>query len=180
MPKQPCSALLFVSTLFLDWGIFRDACHHLEGSFGEVIMESPTYAWEYSKHYAPEMGEGLLRRYVFFGRLIDQGEIAAIKLKTNALEQRYSVDGRRRINLDPGYLTMAKVVLASTKDYSHRIYLGEGIFAEITMMQQKGRLAGALNCYRDYQDEQTLRVFSLGRVLYDILLADSPSLSPQH
>ena len=168
-PKTPDKALFFVSTLFSDPDVFVAACAELEKTFGPVLMESPTWPWDYSEHYSDEMGSALSRRYLFFEAPIGQDEIAAAKLATNELEERFSGEGKRRINLDPGYLTLAKVVLASTKDYSHRLYLGKGIFAELTLMYQQGKFAGTVNTYRDYLDERSLRVFSLARRLFTIL-----------
>ncbi len=169
--KTPDKALFFISTLFSDTAVFIAACDELEREFGNILMESPIWPWDYSGHYSGEMGSALCRRYLFFAVPIGQDEIATAKIKTNSIEQRFAESGRRRINLDPGYLTLAKVVLASTKDYSHRLYLGNGIFAELTLMYQQGRFAGTINTYRDYLDERTLRVFSLGRKLF-ILLFD--------
>ncbi|HSW63389.1 MAG TPA: DUF4416 family protein [Dissulfurispiraceae bacterium] len=167
--KLPDRALFFISTLFADSTVFIAVCDELEKKFGSILMESPTWPWDYSEHYSDEMGSKLYRRYLFFEIPIGQDEIAAAKLTTNEIEQRFTKDGNRRINLDPGYLTLAKVVLASTKDYAHRLYLGSGIFAELTLTYQQRKLSGTMNTYRDYLDERSLRMFSLGRRLFPLL-----------
>ncbi|KAF0181049.1 MAG: hypothetical protein FD164_1600 [Nitrospirae bacterium] len=166
---MPDRALFFISTLFADSTVFVAVCDELEKKFGSILMESPTWPWDYAEHYSDEMGSKLCRRYLFFAASVGQDEIAAAKLTTNEIEQRFTEDGKRQINLDPGYLTLAKVVLASTKDYSHRLYLGSGIFAELTLTYQQGRFSGAMNTYRDYLDERSLRVFSLARRLFSLL-----------
>ncbi len=105
--------------------------------FGPVDQESAAAPWTRTNYYEPEMGDGLLRKFVFFEQLIDPGRLAAIKLLTNGIEEhkaRKTSGGlNRRINLDPGYLTEAKVVLASAKDFAHRLYIGENIYAEVTL-----------------------------------------------
>ena len=104
---------------------------------GPVELESELFSFDSTEYYREEMGPGLYRAFVAFGSPADPGLLADIKLRTQVLEEERSVvvNGcrRRRINLDPGYVTPERVVLATTKDFSHRIYLGRGIYAEITM-----------------------------------------------
>lgn len=96
--------------------------------------------------------------------------LADIKIKTNDIEGILSFEGKRRINLDPGYLTLSKIVLASTKDYAHRIYLGEGIFGEITLIYKGGTYEPHMFSYRDYQDESYIKIFMNVRSLYKKML----------
>jgi hypothetical protein len=92
--------------------------------------------------------------------MLDPGTIADIKLKTNEIEDAFSLNGKRRINLDPGYLTLAKIVLVSTKNYSHRIYLKKGIYGEVTLIYYKdGTFKPHLFTYRDYQDKACTDIF---------------------
>lgn len=170
VPKQPKKALLFVATLFSDPAVYDETCAQLESLYGPIIMESPAMPWDYSEYYGEEMGEKLLRRFIFFESLIDEGMLAGAKIATNEIEQRLAVDRKRRINLDPGYITQAKVVLASTKDYSHRIYIGQGIYAEVTLMYTKKQLQKGFFTYSDYLDERTLRIITLARKLFAAIL----------
>lgn len=167
VPYTPPRAMLLVGTLFHSDDVYYRALPFLSGHFGEIALEGPRTEWTYSDYYREEMGSPLFRRFVFFKDLVDQDSLAGIKHATNHLEQSFVVGGRRTINMDPGYLTPAKLVLASTKDYSHRIYLGTGIFAEVTLVFRKGAFRPHVNTYRDYRDEGSLRVFSIAR---DILL----------
>lgn len=169
-PKQPKKALLLVAALCADSAVYDEACTMLEGMYGPVIMESPAMPWDYSEYYGDEMGDRLFRRFLFFETLIDEGMLAGVKVATNELEHHFAVDGKRRINLDPGYVTQAKVVLASTKDYSHRMYIGQGIYAEVTLMYTKKQLQKGFFTYSDYLDERTLRTMTLARRLFSAVL----------
>jgi hypothetical protein len=141
-----------------------DEYHHrsvrlLEAICGPVLRETLPAPWEHTDYYAEELGPGLMRRFIFFERLIGQDELGDIKLKTMAIESELSERGKRTVNIDPGYLTEAKVVLASTKDYSHRICLGNGIYAEVTLYCQHGRFRDHLFTYMDYKEEKNIRLF---------------------
>jgi len=167
VPTPPEPALLLIGTLYSKEEIFTAALSCLEEYFGEAVMESPVMQWDFSGYYKEELGEAIFRRFIFFKNLIEQDHLPACKLKTCDLEDRLSVDGKRTINLDPGYLTTAKVVLASAKDYSHRIYLTDGIFAEVTLSYSKDKrnFVPFAYTYRDYCDERYLRFFSVARSL---------------
>jgi len=135
-----------------DAACFAAARPLLEELLGPVALESPLYPFESTTYYAATMGPNLLRKFYIFERLADAGSLPAWKLATNALEASLreqfhaaaALAGAEReiparpINLDVGYLTGAKLVLASTKDFAHRLYLRDGIFAEITMSFRKG------------------------------------------
>jgi hypothetical protein len=82
--------------------------------------------------------------------LIGQDQLADIKLVTNALEQARAADGRRRVNIDPGYLLLERFVLATGKNYSHRIYLGRGIYADLTLIYRQGAFRALPWTYPDY------------------------------
>jgi len=116
----------------LQWGADR-----LEQDFGKRAITSPDFSFHYSHYYDDEMGTDLIKKFLAFEQLIDPASLSAIKVATNALEQQLASSGRfpetRPLNLDPGYLTEAKLVLATTKDRDHRLYLGEGIFGEVTL-----------------------------------------------
>lgn len=168
-PSPPGKALLFVGALFSNEDYYIEAQQSLETSFGEIIMESPAIKWDFSDYYKDEIGEPIYRGFLFFKNLVDQENLSQIKLITNEIERNLSSDGKRNINLDPGYMTPAKIVLASTKDYSHRIYLKDGIYAEVTLIFKKGQFVPHVNTYKDYQDGRYLRIFMIARKLLSIL-----------
>jgi len=114
--KPPELALLFVSTLYHSEDIFNQAKGILENNFRDILSVSPSLAWDYSSYYKEEIGWPLFRQIIFFKNLIDPVLLVDIKIKTNEIESAFTLDGRRQINLDPGYLTLSKIVLASTKN----------------------------------------------------------------
>ncbi|MGQ9574640.1 MAG: DUF4416 family protein [Thermoguttaceae bacterium] len=113
------------------------ARHRAVGAWGPLALESRPFAFNQTDYYEPTMGRGLRKVFLAFAELADPADLAQWKLLTNTWEAEYAATGRhpeaRPLNLDPGYLTLAKLVLASTKDFAHRIYLGRGVFAEITL-----------------------------------------------
>ncbi|MBZ0158161.1 MAG: DUF4416 family protein [Alphaproteobacteria bacterium] len=168
-PLIRSKALLLAGVLYTQESRYDEALRDLEAHLGGAVMETPPLPWDYSAYYRNEMGAPLYRKFVFFRELIEQDALAPIKLFTNRIEQKFTSEGRRSVNLDPGYLTPAKLVLASTKDFSHRIYLKDGIFAEVTLMYERGKFIPHKNTYRDYIDERFQRYFYLARNLLQIL-----------
>lgn len=161
--RSPDPVLLFVGTLYCDDKVFHDAYELLEKHFGEILFKGLPIPWNYSEYYNDEIGYPLLRRFLFFKTLIYPGNLADIKLQTNKIEDMLSSDNKRRINLDPGYLTLSKIVLASTKNYAHRIYIGKGIYGEITLIYRDGTYNPHIFSYTDYQDEKYIELFMNAR-----------------
>lgn len=157
--KSPELALLFAGTLYSDPDIFNTAQTVLEKRFSTILHTSPPMPWDYSEYYREELGWPITRRFVFFEKLIDTGILADIKAETNGIEESFSSQGKRRINIDPGYLALSKVVLASTKNYSHRIHMGRGIYAEVTLVYRNDVFQAHLFTYSDYQEQRTLEMF---------------------
>lgn len=122
----------------LEWG--RERCRR---EWGEVALESESFAFTETDYYDASMGPNLTKRFFAFERLADPGELPKWKLACNAWENEYrdlkQHDEERPLNLDPGYLTEAKLVLASTKDHHHRLYLGGGVYGEATLCFQRGQ-----------------------------------------
>ncbi|GAB5047089.1 DUF4416 family protein [Thermodesulfovibrio sp. TK110] len=167
---QPKKVLLFIGTLFKDKEAYYTARKILEEKFGEIVLESSPRYWNYSDYYTAELGSPIVRRFIFFKNLISEGDIAQIKIQTNQIEEKLSRDGKRSINLDPGYIGLAKLVLATTKDYSHRIYIGDGIYAEVTLIFKDNSFRPNINTYRDYAEEEYIKLFNLARAIYKDLL----------
>lgn len=163
-------ALLFIGTLYADPGIFNHSKKILERNFGEILFEGTSIPWDYSSYYKDELGWPLFRQFIFFKNLIDPGLLADIKLKTNEIEDALSSGGKRCINLDPGYLTLSKIVLASTKNYAHRIYLGKGIYGEVTLICRGGTYNPLPYTYRDYKDKMYIDIFTNAREILKKML----------
>lgn len=130
----------------------------LTALFGPPDLISGWLPFSQTDYYAPEMGPKLLRRLAVFLRLSDPVALVTWKLAAHSLEQRLSFGGRRLINLDPGYLTRERLVLATGKNYSHRLYLDRGIYAEVTLIFQDGAWQSLPWTYPDYR-EPDLQIF---------------------
>ncbi len=173
---QPIPAKLFVGMLSPDPALFAAATRDLCERYGAVDLAVDAGPWTGSSFYEKEMGSGIVRKFVFFDRLIDQGDLPMIKLFTYELEERSAVMTgkfrRRRINLDPGYVTEAKVVLATTKDYSHRLYIGQGIYAEVTLRYDTHMQSFIPydHTYMDYRTELCQSTFHKARALLRMAL----------
>jgi hypothetical protein len=121
-------------------------------------------------YYEREMGRGLTRAYLGFDSLRSMSDLAAVKHTTNQLETQWAVGERRQVNLDPGYLDHAKVVLATTKDYSHRLYLGGGMYAEVTLQYRNKSYQPWDWTYPDYRQPAALDFFNQLREVYKMQL----------
>jgi len=168
-PRIPTKALLFTGILYSNQMWYLKAIEHLEGKFGEIAMYSPPIPWDFSEYYKDELGDNIIRRFVFFKNLIEQEQIAEIKIITNQIETLLASGNKRNVNIDPGYLTLAKIILASTKDYSHRIYLKDGIYAEVSVIYKKNRFLPHINTYKDFQDERYMEIFLSARKLLKVI-----------
>lgn len=139
-PREPLPAKLVCSVLAADLpAVWPSVVSRLEERFGPAEVASPVLAFRHTAYYEDELGAPLFRRVLAFARLFPQGELRPAKLFTNSLEQALSrPDGSRRVNLDPGLLTQERLVLATGKNFTHRVYLGDGIFADLTLVFQAG------------------------------------------
>lgn len=154
---QPKPVKLIVG-LLAQQSVWLDAAgQRLTETLGPIDLTSQDIDFTFTHYYDQQMGAGLLRRFLAFERLIDPGELRAIKQRTNQLEAelaRQFPQVARPVNLDPGYVALAKLVLASAKDFSHRVYLGEGIFAEITLQFREGKWQSLAWTFPDYGSGQ--------------------------
>jgi hypothetical protein len=163
---QPQPVKLVLPMLTREPALFITASDRLSATLGEIDFISKTIPFEHTCYYEKEFGSKLLRQFVAFKQLLDPGRLAEIKLLTNALEREMAAKERRTINLDPGYLSLAKFVLATTKDQGHRIYIGQGIYAEITLYYQRGEWRVYPWTYPDYQSPTYRLVMSELRAIY--------------
>ena len=139
IPHPPQRVKLTMSILCSREDDFVVAFREAEGAYGPADFVSEILPFGFTDYYQREMGGGLWRRVVGFEPLVSPERMVPIKLWANGLENRHlDEQGGRRINLDPGYVAASKFVLVTGKDYSHRLYLGEGIYGEVTLIFQKG------------------------------------------
>jgi len=158
-PTPPPPVKLFIALLSADPNLFAAAANHLERLYGPIDLESDAFPWNTTNYYREEMGENLLRKFVSCERLISPEELVRIKLATNELEwllsSAPSPPSPRHVNLDPGYLDATKLVLASTKNQAHRLYLSQGIYAEVTLLYHHGAFQPFVYTYTDYRWPET-------------------------
>ncbi|TLD41811.1 MAG: hypothetical protein JETT_1901 [Candidatus Jettenia ecosi] len=142
----------------------------LEEYFGPIDLRSDILPFTFTEYYNEEMGKGIQRQFYSFEKLIMPDEIAPIKVRTNTLEEviasskKYPV--KRPINIDPGYMNESRLILASTKDFSHRIYLREGIYAEVTLNYRHGRYETFPWTFPDYKSADYQNFFLKAREAY--------------
>lgn len=167
VPKKPTPVKLFAGLLYCSEDVLEKALRVLEETFGRIDYISQEIEFTWTNYYAEEMCEKLYRKFVSFEKLIDPGILADIKIKTNEIEQRFTKeDGGRLINIDPGYIALSKLVLASAKDFSHRIYLRDGIYAEVTLRFISGKFTPLDYTYPDYRSDEYHKIFLKIREIY--------------
>jgi hypothetical protein len=180
MATRPLRPALLVVALFsrheeaLGWGRRR-----LAEAYGPVALEGEPYCFNQTSYYQASMGAELRKQLIAFHNLVDPGRLADIKRWTNHLEaelaEAHTYPEPRPVNLDPGLLELGKFVLATTKDQAHRIYLREGIFAEVTLRYQEGAFCPWPWTYADYRQPCVLDFLQRARDYYRQRLAEASS-----
>jgi hypothetical protein len=149
-----------------DKDLLNPVTAELTDVLGEVDIVSRWYPFDFTTYYEPEMGAPLFRRVLTFQSHIEQHELRDIKILTNQIEQRHLADGKRRINMDPGYMAHERFVLATGKNYAHRIYLGLGIYADLTLLYRKGSFEVLSWTYPDYSHHHLISFLEKVRKKY--------------
>jgi len=134
--------------------------------FSPIDFESEILNFDFTDYYCKEMGGGLKRQFVSFKKPIDAAKLSEIKIFTNKMEEKLRQNFSRTINIDPGYLDMSKLILATTKDYNHRIYIGRGIFAEVTLYYRGKSFLPWEWTYPDYKSQRYIDIFNKIREIY--------------
>ena len=163
--KFPDDVALIAAVMAVDRSWLDRAKQSLSEAFGPIARESALYPFDmHSSYYEKEMGTGLIKQFVSFERRIPMDRLPAVKIATNKLEQRFARREEerlgRRVNVDPGYMAPSKLVLATTKNYDHRIYLGQGIFADLTLRYCHGRFETLDWTYPDYRTDLAQKFFA--------------------
>ncbi len=178
---QPAEAVKLIASLFSgDGRTLGNAVQILSGEYGRVDFISAPMAFAYTDYYRNEFGDSLIRRLVAFHRLIQPDSLPDVKLWTNSLECRLSEKGRRKVNIDPGYLAKAHLILATGKGYSHRPYLRGGIYADLTLVYRSKAFQTLPWTYPDYAGEEMIGMLTRIREQYLLQLKtteedDSPT-----
>jgi hypothetical protein len=176
-PSFPSQALLLTAAFSrydeaLDWAKKR-----LETEWGAIALESPAFDFVETDYYQPTMGPGIKKIFWAFEKPFDSAELVEIKLAANRFEEEFAAQAHlpepRPLNIDPGYLTLGKLVLASTKDFTHRIYLKRGIFAEVTLFYKHRRWQHHDCTFADYRRADYQQFFSRCREMLHRRLKDA-------
>jgi hypothetical protein len=176
-PSFPSQALLITAAFSrydeaLDWAKKR-----LEAEWGAIALESPAFDFVETDYYQPTMGPGIKKIFWAFEKPFDSAELVEIKLAANRFEEEFAAQAHlsepRPLNIDPGYLTLGKLVLASTKDFTHRIYLKRGIFAEVTLFYKHRRWQHHDCTFADYRRADYQQFFSRCREMLHRRLKDA-------
>ncbi len=168
--REPKPVKLIASLLTGKPHLLAGVRQTLSQALGPIDFASELLPFDHTDYYAHEFGLGLQRQIVTFARLVDPGDLSAIKRKTNEIERDMALDGDRQVNIDPGYVSLGKMVLASTKNHAHRLYLGDGIYGEGTLTYQGGRFRAWPWTYPDYASDCYCALFDQIRERYKIQL----------
>ena len=166
--SEPLKVNLTISVMFRDPRLLEEVRSLLEERYGKIDAVSAAYSFSsISEYYDPEMGSGIQKVIFSFENCIGRDELADVKLFCAELEGRYAESGSRSVNLDPGLLSLENFILATGKNYSHRIYLRDGVFAEVTLIfGKKGVIRELPWSYRDYLLEPARSFLLTVRELY--------------
>lgn len=159
---------LIVGVIFHDKEIHDKAMEILTSEFGPVddCSQEFSFSGEFSTYYDDEIGGEGFRRIYSFKELIDPARQADIKTRTNEIETMFSEDGKRKINLDPGFINHGRLLLATTKETGFRIPLKNGIYTELTLFWARGGWQKLPWTYRDYQSERVQKFITKVRQNY--------------
>jgi hypothetical protein len=169
--KKPQLVKLFFSIFSNNLDLIEEIIKLLEIKYGLIDMSTGYIPFDQTDYYASEFGDRLIRKIIFFEDLISPEKIVEIKLDSINLEEKYSSKGKRRINIDPGYLALSRVILSTGKDYSHRIYLDKGVYADLTYIYKKKQGYISLPwTYPDYAKEEFKKIFIQAREILRLQL----------
>ena len=152
-PEKIAPAKLFLGLIFVNKSVLNTLKERVTKEFGPIDFESEIFNFSTPTHYyESEMGAPLKRMFLSFKNLIDPSKITFAKNRCAEIENEFSKEKRRRVNIDPGYIDFNKVVLASFKYGSRKIYIGDGVFADLTLFYEKGTFESLPWSFPDFKD----------------------------
>lgn len=165
-PVPAQTVKLLASVIAGEGSLINEVLEALAERFGPIDFISSLLSFDYTDYYTEEMGRGLVRRLVSFESLIHPETLPDVKLFSNQVEGAYTVQGKRRVNIDPGYLGYPHLILATGKGYAHRPYLRDGIYADLTLIYKNGAFEKLPWTYPDYADRSVIRIMDKVRNKY--------------
>ena len=169
-PNSPHPCLFFCSFIYKEEELVQTILKNDLGAWGAVLDLSPAFPFTWTSYYASEQGTALLRKFVCFEPLMeDPAHLRTLKIQARAVEDLFSANGKRRVNLDPGYLNSHQVILSTFKNFAHRIWLGEGVYAHLEYLFKKGEPIPLPWTYPDFRSEEYRAVFRMWKEVYERL-----------
>lgn len=165
-PRKPEPVKLITSIFSPDRVRIDEAVRQLARRYGDPDYIGAVVPFDETDYYEPEMGTPLMRRFLSFETLIEPGDLWDIKLHTNDIEREASVDGRRTVNIDPGYVARAHLILATGKPYTHRPYVRNGLYADLTLVYRDKSFQRLEWTYPDYASRAVREMFNRIRARY--------------
>ena len=160
------SVKMVVSIIYREDSFLYEAETTLVEKYGEIEDLKEIFYFDFTDYYEKEFGKDLKRKLICFKKPIGPEFLSKIKHYTNEVEKKLKNNNNRTVNIDPGYITEAKLVLFTTKDYSHRVYIGDNIFAEVTLHFQNNSFRAWPWTYPDYSSNALVDYFNKVRSLY--------------
>jgi hypothetical protein len=162
----PPNVKLIMAVTFVNENLITKVKNILEKKFGKIDSESRVYNFTHTAYYEKEMGSNLRKFFISFKKLIRPEKLAEIKIFTNNLEDKFAKNNKRQVNIDPGYIADAKLILATTKNYDHRIYLKKGIYGDVHLRFREGTFKPNDWTYADYRESFIINFFNEVRENY--------------
>ncbi len=163
---EPRPVKLFIGLIYSQDAPVDECIKGLEAAFGEIDYMSEEFPFNFTSYYEKEMGKELQRRILSFRKLIKRNELVDIKISTNQIEKTFSIEGKRRINIDPGYIAPEHLILSTGKGYYHRPYLGRGVYADLTLVYKNKEFHTLEWTYPDYRTEEMKQLLKRIREKY--------------
>jgi len=161
--NNPRTVQFFTSIIFKDNECIDSVERDIRNEIGNIIERTAFMSFKYTRYYEKEMGSNLSRIFLLFEPLFQREHLPEIKIKTNIIETSLALEGKRIVNIDPGYISLENVVLATTKGYAHRVYLNSGIYAELTLIYHNNTYRPVEWTYPDYGSEEIVAIFNRWR-----------------
>ncbi|MBZ4643543.1 MAG: hypothetical protein JG767_1152 [Deferribacteraceae bacterium] len=167
--RKPLEVVLFCAVLYNAKEI-KTPDEIIEKNFGKISAKSDIFPFSHTSYYVPEMGEHLYKYFVGFDCFFIPDKIVEFKLKAVEIEDSMLKDGKRVINIDPGYVALEKVVAASTKNFTHRIYIANSIYGDVQLMRKSNSYEKLPWTFYDYTLEPVLKFFEEMRRILKVKL----------
>ncbi len=164
--RTPPKVKLIIAVTFQNEQQLKDVIEYLTGEFGGIDRKTDIFTFDHTDYYEEEMGNGLFKVFLSFAELVDRGRLAEFKIISNRYEEETALEGKRTVNIDPGYIGEANLILASTKNFNHRVYLGNGIYGDCNMVFEEGEFRALPWTYADYKEEKHRGFFKEAREIY--------------